>query len=154
MPAGTDEQRGAEGVIDDPAAVPAHDGLDRLVQAQAGAGAAQQVIIEFAPADAEAHLFAIIGLRLGIAQTAGAKAGNRLEHVVAAIRLGIQFQGTHHRRRDPTGADLVAREVLLVQHQDIVAGPAQPPGGGGTGRPPAYHQHIAVFHRPHLPHSR
>ena len=52
----------------------------------------------------------------------------------------------HCPRREPVAARLVAREALLLDHEDPVPALREPVRGGGSGRPRADDEHVDIRH--------
>ena len=59
MAAGTDHERGRDGIVYDPTAVDLLHRLQRFSKSNPRAGALQQIVIEFAAADAIANRFVV-----------------------------------------------------------------------------------------------
>ena len=144
VPAGADDQRRRETAVDDPARADAFDGADGFAEPEPGAAAAQQEMIELAAAHGEAHGSVVAGLDHRPADDAGAKAGQGLEDVVAAVGLAVDVQVGQDLGRDPAGAHLVAREGRFVENQDIEAEPAERQRTTGARRAAPDDQDVGV----------
>ena len=62
--------------------------------------------------------------------------GDGLKRPAAAVLVDVEIERRHDLRRDPPGADLVAREHGGVEHEDVEAGAAKRAGAGRAGGPP------------------
>src|SRR5215472_10470466 len=141
MPARTHQQGGGEAAVrmsgawsprrGDPQTVATLEGLDRSAELVTRLGALQQVMIELAPPDAVAHGTVVSDDDLVVASDhAGAKAGDRLQGPALRVRFQIQSKALDDLRRNPAGADLVARKRRAVDNQHVEAGATELPGAG------------------------
>src|SRR5207237_1101827 len=104
VPPGADQYRGADLFVDDPSPSRIPYRVDRGRQPQARARSLQQIVIELAAPDSEAHGPSVPRLDVArAADDAGAKAGNGLERPARAIVVDVQSELGDHLRRDPAG---------------------------------------------------
>ena len=72
-----------------------------------------------------------------------AESGDRLKRPAVAVVVGIELEVVDDLRRDPAGADLVARKRRAVDDDDVEAGLAQRPRARRSGRAAADDHDVA-----------
>jgi hypothetical protein len=90
--AGSDYYSGAYLIVGDPLGGGASQALEGRAEKQAGFGAFQQIVVEFAAADAVTYWLAIIAFDGWAADAAYSQAGDGLEQVLACVFLRVDFQ--------------------------------------------------------------
>ncbi|MFO0001499.1 MAG: hypothetical protein ACK559_10235, partial [bacterium] len=151
VPPGADQQASPQAAVHHPLPCLAAQFAQRFAQQQSRAAALEQEVVELAATDRVAHDLGIPGVDRGLTDQAGAKRRDRLQRAHRAIRSGahvlveVDPPRLHHGRRDPTRADLVAREHGLVEHRHGQARRARCAGAGGTRRATADAQHVAAL---------
>ena len=143
MTARADQHPRADAPVREPSVALPLERAQRLAQLEPRAAAAEQIVIELEAPDAVAHRPRVVGIDLTTPQESGSKTGDGLKHAPAPVVLDVELQRLHDRRRDPPGADLVARKGALVHHDHVDAGPREGPGAGRSGRTATDDQHLA-----------
>src|SRR5262245_5239635 len=143
-----DDDAGADAVVDDPLAVGAADVGDRVTVATPRARSMQQVVIEFASANAVTDDVVVGGGHvLRPSDDTGSKSTNRLQRPARAVFVEIELEIGDCLRGDPARTHLVAWKHRLVDHQHVSAGLSQPARARGTAWSAADDQHITMVHR-------
>ena len=139
-------QRRLDLVIDEPGSVLLLDGLERVAELLTDTAAGEEVVVEFATADAVADGLRVLGEDFAAAEDAGAEAGNRLQHARGGVVGEVELQLGDDGGGDPAGADFVAGEGGFVEDEDVEAGLAELPGAGRAGRAAADDEDVAGEH--------
>src|SRR6185369_14083228 len=149
--ASADHERCADLAVDEPTAVDLLHRLPRLAEPQSRARSLQQVVVELATADAVADDLLIVHRLRSALTHASDEAGDRLQHATLFVIARVDLQLLDDLRRYPARADLVARELALVEDQDVEAGATQLARARRARRSAADDQHVARVARRHLP---
>src|SRR5262249_25867858 len=111
MSSRSDEEARLDPAVDDPAGQRPLEIVRSDAVEDARAGAAQQVVVELAAADAVAHRAIPSGLDEALAFDAGPERGDLLERAAARlVVVDVEPQLVDDLWRDPAGARLVARK--------------------------------------------
>ena len=119
---------------------------ERHPKQQPRAATPQQIIVELAASDAVAYGFAIVRFNGPTGYTADPKTRDWLQQVFPGVFAGINGQAGKNHRRDPSAADLVPREYLLIENDHVQTGAAQLPRARRTGRAAPDDQDVACVH--------
>src|SRR5205807_10217496 len=120
----TDDQRRLYHAVNDPMAINPLYRFEMLSELETGVRALQEVVIELATADAITDGFVVMRLHFRSTHEPDAETGNRLQHAPYAVVLQVDVELVHYGGGDPAGADLVTREVFLIQDQNVEPGSA------------------------------
>src|SRR6202040_4043427 len=112
----------------------------------------QQIVIEFATANAEADRAAVSRLHLAAPpDDPDAKSGDRLERPSLPVLLGIEAQFSDDLGCDPSGADLVTRKRRHVHDHHVETRLTELPRAGRACRSTADDQRVACIHGSYCP---
>src|SRR5260370_54575 len=109
MDSHTDDDRREDFFVDDPFVLFAAKILQRFSQAQPRSRSLQQVMVEFAAADAVTYRAIIFRRDRPTADQSGAEGGDGLQGSMAAVVGQVELELVHDCRSDPARTDLVAR---------------------------------------------
>src|SRR5262249_52964742 len=132
---------------EEPAVVHPTQRLHQLSQVQVRRGATQQIVVELTAPDGVADRAAVVDARLGVALPGDAKTANGLQREASRlIDSRVKLERGEDLRRDPPGADLVAREPAPIADDDAQPGAAELPRAGRAGRAAADDQDVTGSH--------
>src|SRR5690606_32408620 len=104
-------------------------------------------VVELASPDAVADDLAERRLAARTIERAGAEGAERLQRPAAGVLVEIDLQRVDDGRRDPAGADLVARERGTVDDEHVGTGGEEGACAGGSRRSAPDDEDVALTHR-------
>ncbi len=145
MPAGANDDSGLDRVVGQPRASTADQRSQRRLHQHARLRSFEQVVIELTAADAVADDAVVVRIDGGAIDDACAKASHRLKgQAPGGVVVRIQFERVHDVRRNPAGADLVAREARTIDNENVDAGTPKRPRAARAARSAADDQDFAA----------